>query len=408
MDKKYQQYSVEDFTQDLYFINWVKRGDKKDEWDLFIRENPDKLQVIETAKKIVDAFRYNETKAKDEEMYEVWNKIDAFHSSYHQTKRRNVWKKVLPYAAVLLLAFTIGVTLLVYFSSTGDQFDQFANVPTNSSGDAKLILAGGEEILLKEKQTELRFDKEGKQLKIDQDSIVNCKEGTGENVMARMMVPYGKRSDIQLSDGTMVSLNAGSQLIFPHRFTGKYRKVYLKGEAYFAVTKNKEQPFVVSSDDMNITVLGTEFNLKNNDLENEMEVVLVEGAVSIKENSSFYLSGKEIRLKPNQKAVFNKQDNTAAVESDVNVQYYISWKNGLLEFDKESIINVFNKLSRYYNIRFVTESDVELNQKISGKLDLKDSLEAVMKVVADAALVTYRIEENVVFVNRKVSYLPMR
>ena len=120
------------------------------------------------------------------------------------------------------------------------------------------------------------------------------------------------------------------------------------------------------------------------------------------------LLSKEIRLIPNQKAVYNKADKTTNVESEVDVAYYISWKEGLLEFNRESIVNVFNRLSKYYNVSFITERSVELNRKISGKLDLKESLEEVMKVISDAAPVMFRIEKNKVFVINKINNLPVR
>jgi len=96
-----------------------------------------------------------------------------------------------------------------------------------------------------------------------------------------------------------------------------------------------------------------------------------------------------------------------SVESNVDVAYCISWKEGLLEFNHESILNVFKRLSRFYNVRFVTESSVEINRKFSGKLDLKESLEAVMKVVSDAAPITFRIDQDKVFINSKINNSPM-
>ena len=79
-----------------------------------------------------------------------------------------------------------------------------------------------------------------------------------------------------------------------------------------------------------------------------------------------------------------------------------------LEFNRESILNVFKRLSKYYNVHFVTESSVELNRKISGKLDLKDSLEDVLKVVSDAAPITFRIDQDKIYINSKINYLPMK
>jgi ferric-dicitrate binding protein FerR (iron transport regulator) len=139
-----------------------------------------------------------------------------------------------------------------------------------------------------------------------------------------------------------------------------------------------------------------------------LEVVLAEGEVRLKGNSVMNFLSDEIKLKPNQIAIFNKVDNKTVVQSNVDVDYYTSWKEGVLKFNRESILTVFEGLSRYYNVRFVTENSVELNRKISGKLDLKESLEDVMKVISDAAPITFRIDKDKVFVSSKINYLPMR
>ena len=401
-------YSVEDFTQDINFINWVNKGMGQKEWENFVHENPALLKDINTAKRIVLALRYKTNDLQENVVYDGYKKIERYYKGYHQSKRRASFRKMMQYAAILVLVLSIGAAIpIFYFTLKTDQFAEVANSPFTNN-EAKLILPGGEEVLLKGKQTDIQFNAAGNQIKIDQDSIINYKRKTDPNAMAQVFVPYGRRSNILLSDGTKVWLNAGSKLIFPQKFSGKNRKVFLKGEGYFDVYKNKDIPFIVCTDNMNVTVLGTEFNLRDNDSDNELEVVLVEGAVSLKENRMINVLGKEIKLIPNQKAVYNKAHNKTSVESNVDIASYISWKEGLLEFNRESILNVFNRLSRYYNISFVTESNIELSRKISGKLDLKESLEEVLKVVSDAAPITFRIVQDKVFVNSKINNLPMR
>ena len=405
MEKEYLKFSAEDFAQDTSFINWVNKGISQKEWENFIRENPTLAKDIHSARRIVSALHFNKKDIPDNEVYEIYKNIDTFHTSHYQTERTFSFRKVLKYAAIFVLILSIGAAIpIIYFAGHAEKYIEMAGSPSNSN-DAKLILSGGEEILLKEKETQLQFNAAGNQIKIDRDSIINYTKKTDQNAMAQVVIPFGKRSNILLSDGTKVWLNAGSRLIFPQKFSGKNRKVFLKGEAYFDVFKNKEIPFVVSSENMNVTVHGTQFNVRNNDADKEIEVVLVEGAVSLKENGALNFLGKEINLIPNQKAVYNKSDKTTSVESKVDVAYYISWKEGLLEFNRESIMNVFNRLSRFYNVSFVTESNIELNRKISGKLDLKESLEEVLKVVSDAASVTFRIEKDKVFVTNKINSL---
>ena len=403
MDKKYSKYTVEDFARDLRFINWVKRGSDHEKWENFIRENPHLSKDIETAKKIIEALHSRDTIIDEEEIYAVWKNVELFYELLHHKPDKKVrFIKFMRYAAVFVLALSIGAAIPIYYFTHNSSYFSEIEFPSSSKQEAKLTLAGGEEILLKEKQTKLQFDVTGSQIKIDKDSVINYQTKIEKNAMARIEIPFGMRSDICLSDGTRVWLNAGSVLTFPQKFTGKNRKVFLEGEAYFDVTKNKEAPFIVSSDNLNVTVLGTKFNMRDDDFDDESaEVVLIEGSVSLKENSLLNFMAKEISLGPNQKAVYLKEKNKTIVESDINTEYYTSWKEGLLEFKRESILNVLNRLSRFYNVHFITEKNAEFKWKFSGKLDLEKPLEEVLRVVSDAAPITYRFNGNQVFVNIK-------
>lgn len=406
MDKKYITYSAEDFTQDIDFINWVTKGINQNDWENFVRENPELSKEINSAKKIVIALRYKTKPIQDTDIYEVYKNIETFYNQNAKPKRIVRLRRIMQYAALFVLVFSIGAVVTYLYTLRENKYSE---IPVSAQGidEAKLILADGEEIVLKEIQTDLQFNANGNQIKINKDSIIEYNRKADENAMAQVVIPFGRHSNILLSDGTMVWLNAGSKLIFPQKFTGNKRKVFLKGEAFFDVFKNKDIPFIVSTDQINVTVHGTKFNMRDNDSDNDTEVVLVEGAVSLKENRVMNFLNKEIFLNPNQKAVYNKTENKINVESNIDVSYYISWKEGLLEFKRESIVTVFNRLSRFYNVRFITESSVNMNMKFSGKLDLKESLEDVLKVVADVAPVTFRIDQDKVIVNNKINYLPM-
>lgn len=408
MDKKYQDYTVEDFTQDLHFINWVKKGTDQKQWENFVRENPNLSHDINTARKIISALQMNAHDIKEHEVYEVYKNIEIFHELNHKSKIKKRIQKIWQYAALLVLVLSIGAAIPYFYFTRNDT--RFSDIAVSSPGftEAKLVLSGGEEILLKEQTTNLQFNPSGTEIKIDQDSVINYQSKIDPNAMAQVVIPFGKRSNIQLSDGTKVWLNAGSKLIFPQKFSGKNRKVFLKGEAYFDVTENRKAPFIVSTDNMNIAVHGTEFNVKDNDSDKQLEVVLVKGLVSLKGNSVMNFLSEEIKLKPNQMAICNKTDKKTIVHSNVDAGYYTSWKEGVLIFNRESILSVFEGLSRYYNVRFVTENSVELNRKISGKLDLKESLDEVIKVISDVAPVTFRIDKDKIYVSSKINYLPMR
>jgi len=408
VDQKYDKYSIEEFAQDISFINWVNKGIDHKDWENFVLENPHMSKDIKTARQIVVAFRFSTKDLEKADEYELYKKIEAYYALHHKSKQSFGFRKIMQYAAIFILVLSIGAAISTfYFPGKTLKYTEIAS-STSNLHKARLILSGGEEIVLKEKHTDLQFNAAGNQIMIDHDSIINYNRKTDPNAMAQVTIPYGMRTNILLSDGTKVWLNAGSKLVFPQKFSGKDRKVFLEGEAYFEVFKNREIPFIVNTDNLNVTVHGTSFNMRDIDSDNELEVVLVEGAVSLKENGSMGILSKEIKLIPNQKAVYNKSDNKTSVESNVDVAHYIIWREGLLEFNSESIVNVFKKLSRFYNVSFDTESSVELNRKISGKLDLKESLEDVMRVVSEVAPITFRIDQGKVLVNSRLNYLPMK
>ncbi len=401
MDKNYSKYTLEDFTQDKNFIHWVNTGLHSDEWHQFMDENPQFRKDIEVARKIISVLKLNPSAISEEEIYEGWKNVEHFYNLYHKKRRKLSFKKYFRYAAIFLFALVIGATIpYFYFKPHKNQPYSDIIMPSDIS-EAKLILSDGDEIILRENQNVLQFDTKGG-IKINNERIKRHIPKSSKSVLSQLVLPFGMiKSDILLSDGTRVWLNAGSTLLFPHKFEGKERKVILKGEAYFEVAENKNSPFVVNANEIDVAVLGTKFNLKNNANDDELEVVLVEGSVSLKENNRFKLLNKEIKLEPKQRAVYNKTSNKTEVSFNVDTDYYTSWKDGLLMFNLESIVTVFKRLSRFYNVQFITETNVELYRKISGKLDLTGSLEDVLKVVSDAAPISYRIENDIVYVSEK-------
>jgi hypothetical protein len=372
----------------------------------FLDENPEFEGNHSLAKEILNYLDIIENEVTDKEISGIWKTIELHYRQQHLTKERIFMRKFLKVAAIFILVAT-AFTVTYYVTNTREQPD-FPDEGFSAAGikEARLILSGGEEIILKEKHSAIEFDSVSSQIHIQRDSSFSYSSSTEKNAMTQVVVPFGKRSDIVLSDGTRVCLNAGSVLLFPQKFQGKERLVFLKGEAYFKVEKNHGKPFIVSADKLYVTVLGTEFNLKANESDVDMEIVLVKGAVSLRENKMLSFLDREISLKPNQRAIYHKSENKTTIESGVNTGYFTSWTEGFLEFNTESILNVFNRLSMYYNVRFVTDSSVELNRKISGKLDLKESLEEVLKVVADAAPVSFRVSEDQIYVSSRVDYIP--
>jgi len=147
-----------------------------------------------------------------------------------------------------------------------------------------------------------------------------------------------------LPDGSVVSLHTGSQITYPEKFSPNTRNVELKGEAYFKVMHDKTKPFIVSSGEVSIEVLGTQFNVNTRTSSGNLEVVLTKGKVSVYYKSN---PGDNVLLTPGEKAEINTEQKqiTKSANTDVN---YMAWKTRVLVFDNETLGQVINTLQNVY------------------------------------------------------------
>ena len=226
--------------------------------------------------------------------------------------------------------------------------------------------------------------------------------------MNELVVPYGKKSQLTLEDGTKVWLNAGSRMEFPTKFKGDKREVFLLGEGYFEVVHNKKLPFYVNTGEITIKVLGTKFDIIAYKSDKMIETFLLEGSVSIREQSVFPFMKKEFILKPDQKASYDRNDRSIMVKDESNVADAIAWKEGWFKFHRQSLNGVLNSLQRYYNVKFEYNSEFPAEDLITGKLYLKDSIEQVMLTMEVVAKIKYRIIGNKIYVEKKISQLQFK
>ena len=201
----------------------------------------------------------------------------------------------------------------------------------------------------------------------------------------------GMVTKFSLADGTQVWLNSGSELQFPIRFIGDRREVKLRGEGYFKVAKNEKQPFRVNAKELKIDVSGTSFNVVSYDDDTQSEVTLVEGKVM--------LSGEKGMVKkeygtihPGQRAVFNEK-TLEVTTNEVEVDKYISWRDGNLIFRDDPMEDVIRRLSRWFNVEIVV-NDPEIKSYIYTATFRNENLEQVLKLLKMSAPINYRIMES--------------
>ena len=199
--------------------------------------------------------------------------------------------------------------------------------------------------------------------------------------------PAWTRAQFSLPDGTTGWLNSNSSVKYKGNFNSD-RKVTLKGEAFFDVFKDKKRPFIVNTNEVNVTVLGTRFNIASYENENNVEVVLEEGKLVFnnKEMKSSYT------MNPNDLVVYDKTFKNFSTEV-VQPNKYLSWTEGKLIFRNDPLDVIARRLERWYNI------DVEVNGCLAEDLRLRatfidEGLDEVLDLLKRSLPIDYKIENG--------------
>jgi transmembrane sensor len=410
MKIEFLKYNLEQLLEEKSFISWVLNQEKNTEWESFMESNPGFRSKAKKAREIIHMLQDRYEVLDENSVLEIWKNIDKYEQQYKQKIRKLKIRRGLSWAASVLLVVSLGTFGYLYFNEK-DKGYQFISSVAPEKSEARMVLSTGEEIALKKDNSTIALNDATNQVIVN-DSIVNLTEnkGAGKQTvqMNEVVIPYGKKSELLLADGTKVWLNAGSRLAFPSRFTQSTREVFLEGEACFEVAKNEKYPFIVKAGNLDVKVLGTHFNVSAYPVDATVETVLLEGSVAVQKTKAFGLGKTEVVLKPSQKARFEKEESEFTVTDEADVDIYIAWTYGWLKYDRESLWSVLQKVERYYNVEIQLPANYPGDDEITGKLDLKESLDAVMVVLADASGFEYRINENKVMIEKKIKELQRR
>jgi len=291
--------------------------------------------------------------------------------------RFNIYK-IWKVAAAFILLFASSVVAYQWLSNN-DPLEQVAGTEAKVGDEAMIILSDGSKHKLGINDARVEYSHDGGEVVVKKDEleekIENAKTSTNTTIN-QIIVPFGHRHAITLSDGTRVQLNSGSRLVFPAEFSDSKREVYLKGEGYFEVSKNPDKPFIVRTDFVNVRVLGTVFNISAYADEQAATTVLVEGKVVISQkNKHFGYTDKN--LEPGKGCFYSSSTFTSDIH-DVRLCEFTAWKDGLLIFNDKPLSIVVNRVEKYYNKKIRIDGEALPNTLISGKLVLSDNIDEVM------------------------------
>lgn len=219
---------------------------------------------------------------------------------------------------------------------------------------------------------------------IDYTSSKNIDE---QPLETRIIVPKKSSYQVKFEDGTLVTLNANSELKYYSKFSDNERVVTLIGEAFFDVAK-ESRPFIVKSGDAKIRVYGTKFNI-NTQHQGEIFTTLLSGSIGLSHNES-----EEVILAPNDMATLNTGNGTINVQV-VDANRSISWINNEFYYRKSNLALLINDLSTWYGIEFNFSKDILENQKVtatfSRSMDADDIVSSLNKIL-DVKII--KINEN--------------
>ena len=393
--KQYKEYSTEDFLEDVSFIQWVINPTDESEkyWKNIRIEYPEKKEAIEGAILVIKSSQVGTKKLPEEEKKQLWEEIQNEIKSYKQNKKQ--YNSLVRIAAGIIILFSLG--FLLYQLTNKDDEINYSAIIDSLPGleNTKLILADDSKIDIDKEESNIEYGEDGI-LVLDEERIVdnnklNSRKAGEEIAMNQIIVPRGRRANISFSDGTKLWLNSGSRAVYPVAFSGSKREIYIEGEAYLEVTKEKNKPFIVKTKSMDVRVLGTSFNINAYSEEQEISVVLVEGSVEIKR------ANKKIKLSPNQKFGYNIVTQKTEIVEDINVLEYIGWKDGWLLCNSEALKSLFKKLEMYYDVDILVKDTIVETYKTSGKLELKENIEDVLKVISITAPIKYAVKEDLIY-----------
>jgi len=308
-----------------------------------------------------------------------WNEFSVA-LNFHKKKTRLY--SLLKYAAVILLPIIIGISVHYYVNHQIEVKNRNIQLTSIKPGtrNAILVLDNGQKIDLdKQNMTELK-ESDGTIINKINDELSYTGNGSvrsKKRLQNIIVIPRGGEYSLVLSDSTKVFLNSMSKLAFPVIFSGGKREISLEGEAYFEVHKDKQHPFIVNVNGMQIKVLGTAFNVKAYTDEQNVYTTLVEGQVIINTEKQ---SGKECLLFPNQQAVFDKLNEGLNIRK-VDASQYMQWTIGKYVFTDQTLDEIMRSLSRWYDFVYSYSDESIKNLRFEGGLDKYRSIDPIIDII---------------------------
>ncbi|WP_099289844.1 FecR domain-containing protein [Butyricimonas sp.] len=348
------------------------------------RETGELLAWVKESKKHEVLFKKRMRELYALQVAGEWNTIDtgiARNKVFRKLHRtRKLWRMWGTAAAVVVLLF---LSVVLYWRErAGDVFVQekvFSEL-VQRQGRRQAILSIGTEkkVILNATVKKAILTDSCSHIFMDDSCMMRYERMRAHDAhevrVHTLEVPQGSEFRLTLSDGTRVWMNAGSKLCYPEYFDGEKREVILAGEAYFEVEHDAEVPFIVKTADMDITVLGTSFDVKAYPEDEYVITTLATGKIKQK----YVASGEEIVLSPSEQAVYMKSNGLLKTER-VDVGEAIGWKNGRVVMKNKPLKEIFKELARWYDFEVEYKNDRLQDTRFYLNMDRYDDIKMVLE-----------------------------
>ncbi len=381
---------------DLYLTGEITNSQKIDLLQML--DNP--LLSDEFTAILYDNYNSNEIPQTDgvstlDFIAKLKNKIEApvVDVNIAPVKKLFNWKKIVAAASIITIA-GMGVFYLLSNNKKGKDNQFVYTTPkvdvTPGKAGAVLTLANGEQIVLDSAGNGVLANQSNTAVIKKDGKLIYAEGNDAKIVYNTMTTPKGRQYNLELSDGTKVWLNAASSITFPTAFTGKERKVEVKGEVYFEVAKNAGKPFKVMAEGTEIKVLGTHFNVNAYGDEVAMNTTLLEGSVELTGKN------KTVVLKPGQQASVTDKIN---ILNEADIDEVMAWKNGKFSFNDANLETIMRQVARWYNVEIVFEDKITDTYTIDVPRDVPAS--KLFEFIELSGGVKFKISEGKVVVRKK-------
>ena len=385
--KHYDEYIIQ--LIQLYLVGDLS-GEEKVKLEEWVTQDPSREKLFKeicNEKSVASDFGIYEKVNKDS----AWEKVILKGNIKQKNNARRLgWYKFVAAVMIPLMVVAVGYFIRETKQGIEPKDTEFASIEPGKS-KAILRLADNRVIEITREQ-ETRFDvAEGIAATNNLSGMVYPEQvAMGKAEYNVLEVPRGGEYTVTLSDGTVVYLNSGSELRYPVAFGAERRDVFLSGEGYFEVAKDAERPFFVNADKLKIRVYGTSFNVSTYNIAN-VETVLVEGKIGIQGNNAEYT------VKPGQLALYNREKGTMEIR-DVDVRPYVAWKEHEFMFDNESLEEIMNTLSLWYDVDvfFQTASLKQLH--FTGHLGRYEEVSHILDAISGVTQVKFSVKGRTIIV----------